>query len=166
MIIRPAKLDDAEPLSAVLNAVIAEGDKTAIDAPLSGSEFAEWFITGSHCISCVAAAGEDGRFLGFQALERFHRELPAGTADIATFVSAASRGSGVGRRLAEATVAIAERAGLRSLRAVIRRRNTGAISYYRSLGFRDEGGASTGESVTLMRPVRSVPGHPEPGSSS
>src|SRR5699024_12869431 len=33
----------------------AFGSKTAIDTPLTGSEFAEWFIIGSHCISCLFA---------------------------------------------------------------------------------------------------------------
>ncbi|GAA1778959.1 GNAT family N-acetyltransferase [Agromyces lapidis] len=153
MLIRRAEFDDADALAAVLNGVIAEGGKTAIDTPLTGSEFAEWFITGSHCISCVVAVADDGAFLGFQALERFHEELPPGVADIATFVTAVSRGAGAGRGLFTATAAIAEEAGLRCLRAVIRRSNEDAIRYYRAIGFGDEGSVATDESVILIRPV-------------
>lgn len=157
MQVRHAQIDDADALAVVLNDVIAEGGKTAIDTPLSGAEFAEWFITGPHCLSCVVAVAPDGGYLGFQALERFHEDLPEGFADIATFVTAASRGAGVGRSLFDATAAIVEQdAGLHSLRAVIRRSNEDAVRYYRAVGFGDEGAASSGESVILVRSHRSV----------
>lgn len=150
--VRHAEIDDADALAVVLNGVIAEGDKTAIDTPLTGAEFAEWFIVGPHCISCVVAVADDGGILGFQALERFHEDLPEGVADIATFVTAAGRGTGVGRSLFDATAAVvAGDVGQGGLRAVIRRSNEGAIRYYRAIGFDDEGDATTGESVILHR---------------
>ncbi|MEU2202572.1 GNAT family N-acetyltransferase [Isoptericola sp. NPDC019482] len=156
MHVRAAGPEDAASLSELLNAVIAEGGRTAITTPLSADELAEWFITGPHCASCVVAVGDTEERLGFQALERFHEDLPVGAADIATFVSADARGQGVGRALARATVRLAEQAGLTSLRAVIRRQNGGAIRYYRSLGFDDEGGRLTGETITVWRPVPAV----------
>lgn len=157
MHVRTARVDDAESLSTLLNAIIDEGDKTAIDTPLSGSEFAEWFITGKHCVSCVVGIGKTGEVLGFQAVERFHDDLPEDLADIATFVSAEARGTGVGRALAEATLTAATDAGLESIRAVIRRQNDGAIRYYRSIGFDDEGDGRSEESVTLTRAVSPRP---------
>ena len=118
MHIRQAEIDDAEELARILNSIIAEGGKTAIDTPLSGPELAEWFITGPHCISCLLADTDEG-FLGFQALERFHADLPHDMADIATFVTDRARGSGIGRSLSHATAAIAGENGVQRIRAVI-----------------------------------------------
>lgn len=154
MRIRHAEFDDAEELAYLLNDIIAEGGKTAIETPLTGSEFAEWFIIGPHCISCLIAT-TDGAILGFQSLERFHSDLPSGAADIATFVAERGRGYGIGRRLADATAAIAEEVGVQCIRAVIQRSNEDAIGYYRSIGFQGNADRTTGDSIALTR--RSVP---------
>src|SRR5690625_2181495 len=134
MHIRHAEIDDAEELARLLSSTVAEGGKTAIDSALTGLEFAEWFITGPHCISCLIAEADD-KILGFQALERFHDDLPQGVADIATFVADRARGSGVGRILSDATAALAAELGVQQVRAVIQRSNEDAIGYYRSIGF-------------------------------
>ena len=151
MHIRHAEIADAEELACLLNSVIAEGGKTAIDTPLTGSEFAAWFITGPHCICCIVAEANSG-ILGFQSLERFHDDLPQDMADIATFVTDRVRGSGIGRGLSQATSAIAEETGVQHVRAVIQRSNEDAIAYYRSVGFEgDDASSSTKGSVTLIR---------------
>lgn len=152
MHIRQAEIDDAEELARLLNSIIAEGGKTAIDTPLSGPEFAEWFITGPHCISCLLADSDKG-ILGFQALERFHADLPNDMADIATFVTVSARGLGLGRSLSHATAAIAEGTGVQRIRAVIQRSNEDAIRYYRSVGFHDDTANMTNSSVALIRPT-------------
>ncbi|HLR46046.1 MAG TPA: GNAT family N-acetyltransferase [Deinococcales bacterium] len=152
MRIRPAAVADAEELAGLLNDIIAEGGKTAIATPLTGPQFAEWFIIGPHCLSCLVAT-TDGAIVGFQALERFHRDLPRGTADIATFVAGRARASGSGRRLAEATLALAEKTGVQCIRAVIQRSNGDAIGYYRSLGFRGDADRAGGETVVLLRRI-------------
>src|SRR5690625_5030150 len=152
MRIRHAEIDDAEELACLLNDIIAEGGKTAIDTPLTDSEIAEWFIIGPHCISCLIAVTDDV-VLGFQTLERFHGDLPPGVADIATFVAEHGRSSGIGRRLANATAAIAEEVGLECLRAVIQASNEDAIGYYRSIGFHGDADSTTSELVTLTRCV-------------
>src|SRR5690625_2741907 len=148
MRIRYAETADAEELARLLNDIIAEGGRTAIDTPLTGPEFAEWFIDGPHCLSCLVAVTDDV-IMGFQALERFHDDLPPGTADIATFVAEPGRAAGIGRSLADATVAIAKEAGVQRIRAVIQRSNEPAIGYYRSIGFRGSADAAAGESVVL-----------------
>ncbi|MGW8537855.1 N-acetyltransferase family protein [Rhodococcus qingshengii] len=81
--------------------------------------------------------GHQEKPLGFQSLERLHRDLPVGRADIATYVSKGARGTGIGRALATATMRLADEADLNSIRAVIQHRNDNAIQYYRSLGFQD-----------------------------
>jgi len=152
MRIRHAEIDDAEELACLLNNIIVEGGKTAIDTQLTGSEFADWFIKGPHCISCLVAV-TDNAIWGFQTLERFHRDLPPGVADIATFVAEGGRASGIGRLLADATAAIAEEVGIQCIRAVIQRSNEVAIGYYRSIGFHGDAESATSESVVLTRCV-------------
>ena len=146
---RPAHIRDAAALAALLNAVIAEGGKTAISEPLSASQCAEWFISGPHCVSCIVAVDDAGRPVGFQALERFHDDLAPDQADIATFVTAGMRGAGVGRELAHVTLGLARTKRLASVRATIRRHNQDAVRYYESLGFRGEGAFVTKDTVTL-----------------
>ena len=156
--LRQAQAEDAPGLVALLNRVIDEGDKTAIASPLDPREFREWFITGAHCLGCVVAEADDGTPRGFQAHERYHDDLPAGWADVATYVDRAARGSGVGRLLIGATLTRARATGTTTLRAVIRQGNDQAVRYYRRCGFREPddtglGGSATPGTVTLVRPV-------------
>lgn len=44
--VRPALLDDAPRLAALLNWVVDEGDKTAIDHHLTAEEARDWFVDG------------------------------------------------------------------------------------------------------------------------
>ncbi|WGW13567.1 GNAT family N-acetyltransferase [Saxibacter everestensis] len=151
MLIRAAGRSDALPLSQLLNRVVDEGDKTAIDSHLTDAEFAEWFLTGDHCLSCTVAQNDSGSILGFQALERFHDDLPEGMADIATFVSADARGKGIGTALIDATVREAQDRNITSIRAVIRNSNQTATYYYRSIGFNQDISATDSSLVVLTR---------------
>lgn len=134
-------------MAAILTAIIAEGDKTAIPGPLTPDDALNWFITGHDCRGCTVALA-DGRVLGFQALDDHYLKLP-GWADIGTFLAAAARGQGLGRVLWQVTQARARNAGIASLRAVIRRSNTDAQAYYRRCGF--------AEGVALPATVTGVP---------
>jgi ribosomal protein S18 acetylase RimI-like enzyme len=144
-VIRDATPADAATLADLLNAIIREGDKTAIDTELSAEEFAEWFLTGAHVVSCVVAVDASGAAAGFQTLERFHDDLPPHAADIGTFVAAGQRGVGVGRALFAATSERARVRDIAAVRAVVRAENTAAVGAYRALGFAvdPDSGAST-----------------------
>jgi len=133
--VRLATVDDAAAMADVLNAVIREGGRTAIEGPVSPADLRDWYLDGSTAYGCVIATRDDRWAVGFQALERHHGGLAADEADIATFVDARARGGGVGRALAEATFARMATVGLTGLRAVIRADNAPAIAYYRALGF-------------------------------
>lgn len=153
-VIRPAIPDDATELNAILSGIVAEGDKTAIADRLSDAEFAEWFITGRHCITCYVALRHDGAAVGFQTLERYHDDLPKATADIGTFVAPGARTSGIGRLLTAATVDAAKRAALSGIRAVVRDGNTEAQLFYRSMGFEASGTGKAAGSVTMLHILR------------
>jgi len=137
----------------LLNRIVDEGDKTAIDEHLTVETFTEWFISGPHCLSCVVATDSD-ESLGFQAVEVYHDDLPPGWADIATFVTFGTRGRGIGRALMTATTRNCNERRLQTLRAVIRRSNPGAVSYYRGMGFTEASPAydsSDSPSTVLVR---------------
>lgn len=134
VVIRDARPEDADPLSRLLNSIVDEGDKTAIEQHLSPEAFTEWFIAGEHCLGCVVAT-ESEQFLGFQAVEGYHDDLPPAWVDVATFVSEPARGKGIGMLLMDTTLRNCLERHLQVLRAVVRRSNEGAVDYYRRLGF-------------------------------
>ena len=132
--LRTVGAGDAPALAELLNTIIDEGDKTAIETRFDADTFQEWFITGVHCRSCVVAEKRGVGPVGFQATERF-LELPEGWADIATFLSLDVRRLGLGKALFARTLGLAPASGVQMLRAVIRSRNAEAIAFYRSCGF-------------------------------
>ena len=133
LVLRRALPADAPAMAAILNAVIAEGDKTAIAGPLAAPAIADLFLTGPDCSGCTLAL-VGGQPVGFQALD-VHYLAGSGWADISSFVAADARGTGIGRGLWRATQALAGARGLTGLRAVIRSVNAGALAYYRACGF-------------------------------
>jgi L-amino acid N-acyltransferase YncA len=151
--VRDAQVADAPAMASLLNRVVDEGDKTAIEHHLTERDVVEWFVTGPHARGCVVALDGADRVLGFQAVETFHDDLPEGWADIGTFVAAQARGTGVGHLLMTATLSRCREAGQRTLRAIIRSTNTGAIRYYRAMGFTDATGRGdlASGSVVLFR---------------
>ncbi|MEN2742718.1 GNAT family N-acetyltransferase [Microbacterium sp. X-17] len=118
----------------MLNRIITEGGKTAIESELTPDDFLEWFLGPKYALGCFVAEDDLGA-VGFQVYERYHADLPAGWADIGTFIESARRGGGVGRALFAATRSDMRRTGTVALRAVIRHSNQGAIAFYRGLGF-------------------------------
>ena len=135
MEIRKAVTSDAEPLSILLNEIIRAGGTTAIETPLSGDEFADWFIDGEFPLACHVAE-LDGTLLGFQSLSLFG-DPPKGSADIATFARMNPKTKGVGTALFPATLAVAEYLGLTFINATIRADNVSGLAYYTAMGFED-----------------------------
>ena len=132
--VRQATAADAVLMGAILNPITAAGGTTAIEQLLSEAEIREWFITGEHCLACSVAEDDEGRMLGFQALER-HSELPEHWADIATFACSPPRPSGVGVALFASTLEQAACAGIQYINATIRADNIKGLAYYAKLGF-------------------------------
>ena len=155
--LRPARPADLPAMAALLEAVIAEGDKTAFEGPMTAERIDALFLSGATCCGCMVALDGE-KLLGFQGLDAQYLQ-GTGWADVSSFAAAAARGRGVGAALWLATRQAAESRGLRGLRAVIRAVNTGAQGYYRRCGF----GAVTGtlpEGVVPDLPGRIVLVHP------
>ena len=133
MIVRKAVPADAEQLSSLLNEIIRTGGTTAIETPLSPSEFSDWFIDGEFPLAChVAKLGNT--LVGFQSLS-VYGEPARGSADIATFARMNPKTKGVGSTLFPATRAAAEKLGLAWINATIRADNVSGLAYYKKMGF-------------------------------
>ena len=136
-------------MAALLNAVIAEGDKTAFQGHQTAGDINGLFVAGPDSCGCALALAEN-RLLGFQALSVEYLR-GTGWADISTFVTTGSRGTGTGRALWQATQAQARAQGLAGLRAVIRSVNSGAIAFYSACGFAPpKGDLPDGVAITLQ----------------
>ena len=134
MIIRPATPDDAPAMTALQNEIIAIGGTTAYQRPRHEDEVREDYITAPEAVCCHVAVDDDGTLLGFQALGRWPG-LPAGWADIGTFVTPARQRSGAGAALFAATAAAARAAGITTINATIRADNVPGLGYYARRGF-------------------------------
>ncbi|SVK54649.1 Putative phosphinothricin acetyltransferase YwnH [Acinetobacter baumannii] len=135
MKIRTITPQDAEALTQLLNEVIRAGGTTAIETPLTSTEFSEWFISGDNALSCQVAEA-DGVSVGFQSLS-VDDALPPDTADIATFSRLSPKVRGVGSALFPVTLAAAKSHGFKYINATIRADNVGGLAYYQKMGFRD-----------------------------
>ncbi|WFU06871.1 GNAT family N-acetyltransferase (plasmid) [Rhizobium sp. CB3171] len=135
MHIRTAVIADAEELCSLLNEIIRTGGTTALETPLSATEFAEWFIDGEFALACHVAE-HDRLLVGFQSLS-LYGDPPKGFVDIATFARANPNISGVGSALFPATRATAEELGFEFINATIRADNLRGLAYYTKMGFED-----------------------------
>ncbi|MEO1000849.1 MAG: GNAT family N-acetyltransferase, partial [Pseudomonadota bacterium] len=102
-LIRPARPEDAEAITALLNPIFATGRHSAITDPIPAPEKRAW-LEGLGPRDLYHLAEVDGRLVGLQWLEPFPG-ASAHAGDIASFADPAARGTGVGRALLEATIA-------------------------------------------------------------
>ncbi|NDV02650.1 GNAT family N-acetyltransferase [Pseudoroseicyclus tamaricis] len=136
---RPARPEDAAPLAALLNRIIAKGGTTAHQTPFDPARMTRHYIAPPLGISCTVAE-EEGELIGFQSLvwpEDEGDPFPEGWAIIASFVAEGHAGKGIGRALFAATLEAARAAHVSVIDATIRADNTGGLAYYGAMGFED-----------------------------
>ena len=141
--IRPATIDDAESLLAVLNPIIEARCYTVLDTPFTLDEERAFVATfPTRGVLHVAECGAE--VVGVQSVEPFadytHAFDHVGV--IGTFVRLDMRRQGVGRALFVATLAAARGLGYEKLSTFIRADNPAALAAYASQGFRRIGVAS------------------------
>ena len=136
MIIRPATPDDAPEMTELLNKIIAIGGTTAHQTPFDADRMQAHYITAPTQICCHVAC-LDGKVVGFQHLDGPDPAQggEAGWGYIASFVATEAAGKGIGQALFDATRAVANSAGVRSINATIRADNAVGLRYYQGLGF-------------------------------
>lgn len=134
--VRHAVPGDVPPLCEILNAIIKIGGTTALEIPLSLTEFSGYFLEGERFLSCfVAEDSLTSQQLGFQGLSR-HPELPKDWADIATFAKSEPKTRGIGTALFTQTKIWAGTHDLTAINAAIRADNQSGLAYYEKMGFR------------------------------
>jgi L-amino acid N-acyltransferase YncA len=140
MEIRRATVEDAASIAAVLNAVIAEGDLTAFEAPFSSDQERQ-FILSLGPRSILHVADEEGDILGVQSVDQLSWTIPSMShvATIGTWLRADARGRAIGRRLFERSVAFARSSGYTKIVIQVLAGNARALRFYRRLGFQEIG---------------------------
>jgi RimJ/RimL family protein N-acetyltransferase len=134
--IRTATADDAAAVAAVMNAVIAEGGLTLFDRPFSAAE-ERAFIESLGPRSVLHVAEVDGTIAGVQSIDRYS-SIAASLAHVATmgtWLRADARGRGLGRALAEQSLAFAVVHEYSKIVITVLAGNAPARAFYASLGF-------------------------------
>lgn len=147
--IRPVRRDDLEDaagVARVLNSVIAERRYTALTGHWTPeAELAFLQSLGPRSEVFVAEAKKDtGSHFGivaFQVIEPFVAYTPTmdHVAHLGTYVLRDWRGRGVGRRLAEVTLAFARAQAYEKAVVYVLAHNEGGLAYYGGLGFERRG---------------------------
>ena len=85
-------------------------------------------------------ARQEDNLIGWAALSPVsQRCVYGGVAEVSVYVSAASRRSGVGRKLLQSVIDESEQNGIWTLQAGMFPENTGSLSLHQSCGFREVG---------------------------
>ncbi|MGG7645285.1 N-acetyltransferase family protein [Rhodovulum sp. YNF3179] len=132
--IRPAGPADRDAMAGILNRIIRAGGLTARTRPVSAEEIGDWMRTAGDRSAWHVVARADGAIRGVQWIAP-HPELPPEACDIATFVSLAERGRGLGTALLQVTLEAARERDYGWINACVRRDNAGARAFYGSRGF-------------------------------
>jgi len=137
ILIRPARIDDAQGMIDLLNPIIRAGGTTAIEDEYSLDAQRAFLQAIAPREAChIAFDQKISAIVGIQSYE-MHDLLPDDIADIATFVRTEQKGRGIGRMLSEATFAAARRDGYAAINATIRADNFGGLAFYTRIDFRD-----------------------------
>ncbi|GAA0614982.1 GNAT family N-acetyltransferase [Paenochrobactrum glaciei] len=136
IIIRAAQTEDAQALSSILTAIVAETGRTHphdVDFVLAN------YINNPSDILCSVAVDTNGEILGFQSLihatEGNRFDVPVDWAVIGTHISPKAHRRGVGKALFASSKAAAKQANIKHIDAYIRADNLPALHYYGSMGF-------------------------------
>jgi L-amino acid N-acyltransferase YncA len=134
--IRRATADDAADISAIWEAIVAERDYSAVARAFTPEE-EKTFIGSLSPREAVFVAQAANQVAGFQSLDLWVRYLASmdHVGQVGTFVRREWRGQGIGRQLAERTLAFARENGYEKLVIFVRAKNLGAQSFYKRLGF-------------------------------
>jgi ribosomal protein S18 acetylase RimI-like enzyme len=131
--LRHATRADDDAIWDIFHTVIAPGDTYTFDPQMSREDaLAYWFRDDTQ----TYVAEKDAQIVGTYILRRNQPALGAHVANAAYMVSPAARGLGVGRRMAEHSLAKARRLGFRAMQFnFVVSTNEPAIRLWQNLGF-------------------------------
>jgi len=138
--IRKAQAEDAEEISNIWKVICAERKYSAVNHPFTPEQEKYYILSLSDREGIFIAKAKDQIF-GFQSLDKWAKYTDSfdhvGT--IGSFILPKWRGCGIGRQLAIKTFQFARENGYEKLLVYIRAKNTGAIEFYKNLGFIQKG---------------------------
>ena len=122
-----------------VNSIYLEGIATGhATFQTAGKSWEEW--DAGHIASCRIAAVQNGILLGWAALSAVSsRCVYAGVAEVSIYLSAESRGQGIGSLLMDRLISESESAGIWMLQAGIFPENEASIALHKKAGFRTVG---------------------------
>jgi L-amino acid N-acyltransferase YncA len=133
--IAPLEPEDWDRVSEIYREGIQSGNATFETSPPS---WEKW--DAAHLPSGRLVARIGGRIAGWAALSPVSdRCVYAGVAEVSIYVSADTRGQGVGKALLAAVVAAAEHAGIWTLQSGTFPENAASIALQKACGFREVG---------------------------
>jgi RimJ/RimL family protein N-acetyltransferase len=138
--VRPAIVDDADPLARAMAAVADEGSWLAAEAPVdlaaTALRFHTAIVSPEHSVWVLVDDDAGGRVVGCASL---HPTPADGVASLGMLIVAGARGRGDGRALLEAALAGARRGGAHKVELEVWIDNARAIAFYARAGFAVEG---------------------------
>ena len=129
--VREMTLADVPGCTDILNDIIARGEGTAHEDPMSEAMVAQHYLTDPVTRHVVLYRT---RLLGFQCA--FDDGTDA--LDIGTFTDRRDPVRGAGRALFSATLSAVRARGARAIKARIAADNAAGLAYYSAIGFHDE----------------------------
>jgi len=133
--IAPLEPEDWDRVSEIYREGIESGNATFETSPPSWEKWDAAHLPGGRLVARVG-----GRIAGWAALSPVSdRCVYAGVAEVSIYVSAETRGQGVGKALLAALVAAAERAGIWTLQSGTFPENAASIALQKACGFREVG---------------------------
>ena len=138
--IRRATPEDAEALSAVWQVVCAERVYTAVNRPFTPQQERDYIASLSDREGIFLAEVE-GQIAGFQSLDLWAKYTDSfdHVGAMGTIILPQWRRRGIGRRLAQYTLAYARAHSYEKVVVYVRAGNDAAQAFYRSLGFIPKG---------------------------
>ncbi|MFI6844486.1 GNAT family N-acetyltransferase [Kitasatospora sp. NBC_00085] len=135
MLIREATTEDWPAVWPFFHTIVAAGETFTYPLDLTSEQGRDWWLLPSPNRT-VVAVDEGGTVLGTAKMNRNHMGNGSHIASASYMVDPAHSGRGVGRALAEYTIAWARDAGYRAMQfnAVVAS-NEHAVKLYQSLGF-------------------------------
>ena len=134
--IRKASIADAEAISSIWEVICAERKFTAINQPFTAQQERE-YISALSDREGIFIAELEKQIIAFQSLDLWGKFTDSfdHVGQIGTFVLPKWRRISIGRRLSNYNFRFARMNGYRKLIIYVRAKNTGAINFYKNLGF-------------------------------
>lgn len=134
--IRPAVLDDVEPILEIYNDQVLTSTATFDLVPRTLAEQREWLTDRSGAHAVVVAVSDEGTVVGFGALSAYRERAGyATTVEDSVYVAASHRGQGIGALVLNHLVTTATKHGFHVLMAKIVGGHEISIGLHTACGF-------------------------------